>query len=103
MSKHNCWSNKYASLLDGSESEIDVLVQRLHLSPKALIAFKKAREPGKAAKGCKASVGGVRVHGWLRQPPHRGVCRDDRVGRKTTLSRPNGPRVRSRRAENLPA
>ena len=36
------FSNKYAGVLDGSEPEIDVLVQRLHLSLKAESALKKA-------------------------------------------------------------
>jgi len=40
---------------------VDVLVQRLHLAPKAIIALKKAREAAaagcgsRAAKGCKGA------------------------------------------------
>ena len=41
--------------------QVDVLVQRLHLAPKAIIALKKAREAAaagcgsRAAKGCKGA------------------------------------------------
>ena len=101
------FANKYASLLDGREPEIEyveitprlhprlcrdcayispdmcrhcadivpplarsVLVQRLHLSPKAVICLKNGRERGKAGKaakvkgGCRGvcSVKGVRVY-----------------------------------------
>ena len=36
------FSNKYASLLDGTEEEVDVLVRRLHLSPKAEFMLRRA-------------------------------------------------------------
>jgi len=45
------FSNKYAMLLDGSQAEIDVLVQRLHLSTKAESALRKACKHRKAPKG----------------------------------------------------
>ena len=40
------FSNKYAGLLDGSQPEIDVLANRLHLSPKAEMALRKASQHG---------------------------------------------------------
>ena len=48
------FSNKYAMLLDGSKAEIDVLVQRLHLSSKAEFALRKACKHRKPTKGSAA-------------------------------------------------
>jgi hypothetical protein len=54
------FSNMYASLGDrerfgdGSEEELDVLAQRLHLSPQAETALRKVRKTKKATKGLKS-------------------------------------------------
>ena len=50
------FSNKYAGVLDGSEPEIDVLVQRLHLSAKAETALKKASKHRSATKGTRGVI-----------------------------------------------
>ena len=57
------FQNKYAALLDGSEPEIEVLTRRLHLSPKAVLALKTARERGKGGKPAKGQRGRCMVHG----------------------------------------
>lgn len=44
-------TSKYATLLDGSEPEIDVLVRRLRLSPKEEHALRKASKHKKSSKG----------------------------------------------------
>ena len=49
------FSNKYAGVLDGSEPEIDVLVERLHLSAKAETALKKASKH-RATKGAPGTI-----------------------------------------------
>ena len=50
------FSNKYAGVLDGSEPEIDVLVERLHLSAKAETALKKASKHRSATKGTRGVI-----------------------------------------------
>ena len=57
------FQNKYAALLDGSEPEIEVLTRRLHLSPKAVLSLKTARERGKGGKPAKGQRGRCMVHG----------------------------------------
>ena len=44
-------TSKYATLLDGSEPEIAVLVRRLRLSPKEEHALRKASKHKKSSKG----------------------------------------------------
>ena len=66
------FSNKYAGVLDGSESEIDVLVERLHLSAKAETALKKACKH----RTTKGAPGFILPHGG--PAPFRRPRRDQR-------------------------
>ena len=54
------FSHKYAALLDGSEAEIDVLVRRLQLSPRAETALRKAcKQAERHWKTTRGSRGGA--------------------------------------------
>ena len=66
------FSNKYAGVLDGSEPEIDVLVERLHLSAKAETALKKASKH----RTTKGAPGIILPHGG--PAPFRRPRRDQR-------------------------
>jgi hypothetical protein len=66
------FANKYAGVLDGSEPEIDVLVERLHLSAKAETALKKASKH----RTTKGAPGIILPHGG--PAPFRRPRRDQR-------------------------